>query len=920
MLRRTLYTLLLVLVAAAAFAQDLSLRYEYWTDSDFDNRVSGSSNEQEVTFATSLRGLAPGLHSLNFRAREDDGVWGSVFRYLFMVTPDKTLDNIGYESWIDGDYNHRTTGIASDSIITELIEVNTLSPGLHCYNVRIQGADGIWSSVFRYLFMVTTNEHAGIARYESWMDGDYDHRTIVEQTEDSLTQTIDISGLADGVHCYNFQAQNADGIWGSVHRFLVFLSSPDASEMPASISYWLDESTDTLTRQAFGTQVTVKMDISELEHGTHTFSCFLQNAMGDTTDVYHFDFNVGYVEKTVIRRQNYSNTVEMSTSTKDATIYYTLDGSKPTAESLRYTEPFEVTRNGIIKAVGTREGWFNSDVTTFHVNWIAEPEDKQPWESGLALIELQGTAISYTLNQQEQESPEQAQWQDRQRILCDTLRAMLRCCTLDKYIKTQNYLTEVEQIEEQLPGIFTLREENETERLRLKAVLDSLTLREDTLRQRLAQVTTKAEVTLIGDSINELQGNYAIINSQKGQLETRIEDWRTQMTAVTTQMKAIENGIVESTVAIKADYALRAEQLQRLHRYPKLQHLDISECTFENDALPDGCLSGLQRLITISLPESVVSFGSRLLANCPQLAAIIWNGTGIVADRVLEGIDNPNLLLYVGQANQVRDVSIRNVVIGGVAKRITLTDGDSPMQNVSFFVPRAFRVTGEISYEHDYRQATLVGECRGWETIALPFDVQQITHETKGECVPFLGYVPDKKPFWLCRLTEEGFKDADCIRANTPYIISMPNSEEYQPAYRIGGIIRFSSSNIAVPKTAPIVSSRAGASFIPAFGCVAASPQVFTLNVGEIQPGYAEGSVFVCNYRDVCPFQAYRTTTDTSVKYISIDNDLPNGGVTSISGLLRQGYTGPMYNLQGIPVQHPTKGVYIQDGKKFIKH
>ena len=57
MLRRTLYTLLLVLVAAAAFAQDLSLRYEYWTDSDFDNRVSGSCNEQEVTFATSLRGL-----------------------------------------------------------------------------------------------------------------------------------------------------------------------------------------------------------------------------------------------------------------------------------------------------------------------------------------------------------------------------------------------------------------------------------------------------------------------------------------------------------------------------------------------------------------------------------------------------------------------------------------------------------------------------------------------------------------------------------------------------------------------------------------------------------------------------------------------------------------------------------------------
>lgn len=934
MLRRTLYTLLLVLVAAAAFAQDLSLRYEYWTDSDFDNRVSGSCNEQEVTFATSLRGLTPGLHSLNFRAREDDAVWGSIHRYLFMVAPDKTLDNIGYESWIDGDYNHRITGIASDSIITGFIDMKSLSPGLHCYNVRVQGADGVWSSVFRYLFMVTTNEHAGITRYESWMDGDYDHRTIVEQTEDSLTQTIDISGLADGVHCYNFRAQNADGIWGSVHRFLIFLAEPDASEMPASINYWIDESTDTLTQDTRGTQVSVTLDVSQLEPGTHTFNCYLLNVLGDTTDVYHFDFRVGYVEKPVVSRKNYSNTVDMRTATAEATIFYTLDGSKPTAESLRYTEPFEVTQNGIIKAVGVRDGWLNSDVTTFYVNWVAEPGDKTPWEGELAQLEQQGGSIGVSINALKDESTEQAVMEQRQRILCDTLRAMLLCCTLDVPEKTTAFKKEVVEVEDSLTEIYSVQVGIESEQARLRAVTDSLTLIEDTLRSQLAEATTKEEVERISNRITQLQQDFGTVKEELEALATRIKSWKTRATAQTVRMKTIENGIVESTVGIVIDsktaytilhrqdqlLLLRPDQLQRLHRYPQLQHLNLSGTTMENNTLPDEAFSGLQRLITAELPSDIVSYGSRLFADCPNMAAIVWPGSGVVSNRVLAGIDNPNLLLYVGSESQVRDVSVENIVVGGVAQHITLTDGDETTPNTSFYAPRAFSVKEEISYTHTYTQTTVVGECRGWETIALPFDVQTIVHETKGEAVPFLSYEAGKRPFWLCKLTEQGFEDASRIQAGVPYIISMPNSASYSPFYRLNGVIRFSSYGVTVPATTFVVGSKGTASFIPAFGRVAASPQVFALNVGEEKEGYAEGSVFVNDYRDVRPFQAYRTTTEAGVHCLSIEDDL-YGNQTGIIGMEKPvSHDGPTYNLQGIRVQTPSKGVYIRDGKKIIKY
>jgi len=49
--------------------------------------------------------------------------------------------------------------------------------------------------------------------------------------------------------------------------------------------------------------------------------------------------------------------------TTNSTIYYTLDGSEPTTSSTVYTEPFEVSTEGVtVKAVAIAEGYFLSDV------------------------------------------------------------------------------------------------------------------------------------------------------------------------------------------------------------------------------------------------------------------------------------------------------------------------------------------------------------------------------------------------------------------------------------------------------------------------------------------------------------------------------------------------------------------------------
>ena len=302
------------------------------------------------------------------------------------------------------------------------------------------------------------------------------------------------------------------------------------------------------------------------------------------------------------------------------------------------------------------------------------------------------------------------------------------------------------------------------------------------------------------------------------------------------------------------------------------------------------------------------------------LAAIVWTCNEPFPQTAATVVRNPNLLLYVNDA-KLAPSGITNVVADGRAQQILLTDnlqGDGTHGPAGFHVPQPFHVEGIISYSRTFSQTTgLQGDCRGWETIALPFTVQHFVHETQGECAPFAAGEKDKRSFWLCELTEQGFRDAASLRANTPYIIAMPENEAYARKYRLAGRVTFSASDTDVPATALETAHRGEASFVPCFSHQTASAAIYALNVGEECSGYAAGSVFENSYRDVWPFEAYRTTAQNGVRRLPIADDL--SGATGIDNRVevkdkRYSY----YNLQGLPVKAPGKGVYIKGKQKVV--
>ncbi len=314
---------------------------------------------------------------------------------------------------------------------------------------------------------------------------------------------------------------------------------------------------------------------------------------------------------------------------------------------------------------------------------------------------------------------------------------------------------------------------------------------------------------------------------------------------------------------------------------------------------------------------------SGALANNEKLAAIIWNPFVTFTENPV----NPNLLLYVKSASYAPS-SVNNVIVNNVAQKITLEESDS---DNDFYCPLAFTARS-ISYSHSYQMTTGIDKCQGWETIALPFDVQTISHGTKGVIVPFAAKTGNsQKAFWLYELTNNGWRAASAVKANTPYIISMPNNDLYYDNARLNGRITFSATDVTVPVTNANSVTYQGRTFTANFEHQQKSRSLFTLNVNnELYSNTSgdEGSQFVAAKRDASPFEAYMTTTnnartsfgifeDTSTEIRGIEEliDAKRVNVYNLNGQKRK--TAGDESIDELKRRLPA-GVYIMNGQKVI--
>ena len=313
-------------------------------------------------------------------------------------------------------------------------------------------------------------------------------------------------------------------------------------------------------------------------------------------------------------------------------------------------------------------------------------------------------------------------------------------------------------------------------------------------------------------------------------------------------------------------------------------------------------------------------------------SAIIWKSNTALPSTAFSGTDysDGNFLLYVNDKS-IAPSNVKNVVVNGMADNITLNDGKP------FYCPQTFTAK-QISYTHNYQMETGVGASSGWETIVLPFAVQTIRHESKGELVPFANYNSStgKTPFWLYQFSNKGFVRANSIAANTPYLISMPNNDKYSDSYCLNGKVTFSASNATVEPSATDnwhTATYNGSTFLPCFSEVSPTAGTYALNVTNDFFTYdgteASGSIFLSNYRKVMPFEGRLTNGTSGSRALPIV--FADDEALGIENLLTDAKSQNIYNMRGQKVgtvrdastgdalKQLPKGLYIINGRKVVK-
>ena len=391
---------------------------------------------------------------------------------------------------------------------------------------------------------------------------------------------------------------------------------------------------------------------------------------------------------------------------------------------------------------------------------------------------------------------------------------------------------------------------------------------------------------------------------------------------------------------LKVDGKMSSDEFAAIRTMPNLKFLNLAKADIESLEIPDSAFAGSNIVSFVAPAKISTTLGKGIFANCQQLAAVNWATSDNLPNLTAEAFDNvnnPNMLFYMKTGGTAPD-NIRNIIEGGKAKVITLSDATG---NNNFYCPVAFQADS-ISYTRNFQQKTEVGESRGWETLTLPFNVSKIEHGVNGELVPFSRYYgySYNHPFWLFTLQNDNVTAATNIIANVPYLICMPNNDIYGDDFNQAGNVTFYAKNVSIVESIPVEETQGDITFVPAYQSVPASADVFALNVNQEYKGYPAGSLFVNNFREVRPFEAYsvhpsaaenvaasRVMTvasligggeDTTgiIDVMLKKNDGANGNavvrVYSLSGaLVKQGKAEDV--TKGLP-----KGIYIANGKKFV--
>lgn len=335
---------------------------------------------------------------------------------------------------------------------------------------------------------------------------------------------------------------------------------------------------------------------------------------------------------------------------------------------------------------------------------------------------------------------------------------------------------------------------------------------------------------------------------------------------------------------------------------PKLTRIELKDNV---EFIGKQAFSNCTNVRSITVGRSIKTVQPGAFSGTSELLAIHWNSDTKITEDCLSPAKN--CLMYVTAKTEV-PTKWYNIIRDGVADSIDIAD------KYTYNCETAFKAK-KIVFRKTFSLQTGRGESKGWESIALPFDVTSVMFGSR-KLAPFGADMTNATPFWLRELNpDKGFSSATGIVAHKPYIIAVPNNNTYDEDYNVSGEVQFiaaSTAGVDIPATPTTLEKSEGPSFdlVPTFTTVPQDIEVYALNSDWQYTNETLGSMFERDSRSIRPFEAYvvnklEFSGASAPRMYSIGG---NGDITGLGDMIQKDAESlKVYSKHGIIYIHTDK-------------
>lgn len=203
-MKRYILTTLCTVIIMSGIAQNTIVRYEYWFDKEYANKHTSSvqPNTSDFSFSALANNLKEGIHNIYFRFQDNNGKWSSVTSSAFLKVPladDTGKEICKYEYWFDQNYNAKVLSPITPTeivLLDKIIDITTLTSGLHTLNIRFANKAGEWSVVSSDYFtkQITTDNQAVLSIIKLYPNPFTDKLSVSGLSENGTIRVLDLNG------------------------------------------------------------------------------------------------------------------------------------------------------------------------------------------------------------------------------------------------------------------------------------------------------------------------------------------------------------------------------------------------------------------------------------------------------------------------------------------------------------------------------------------------------------------------------------------------------------------------------------------------------------------------------------------------------------------------------------------------------